>query len=123
MWLYKLKQSSALFLQEKQLLSQDTPPVVNCLILAWFANFDLVVSMPNGRRETHLMALEFMENSGSVSSCSDARYIASHVHAMGQPAGKGIKADFLKVRHVCQHNDRMLNAAFQDQFGEQTMIR
>ena len=40
------------------------------MILARFDNFDLVVFTPNGRRETHLMALEFMENSGSVSSCS-----------------------------------------------------
>ena len=52
-----------------------------------------------------------------------ARYIAIHVHAMGQLAEKGINADFLKVRHVCRHNDGMLNAAFQDQFREQTMIR
>ena len=40
------------------------------LILARFDNFDLVVFTPNGRRETHLMAIEFMENSSSVSSCS-----------------------------------------------------
>ena len=43
---------------------------MNGLILALFDNFDLVVFTPNGRRETHLMALEFMENSSSVSSCS-----------------------------------------------------
>ena len=44
---------------------------MNGLILAWLENFDLVVFTPNGRHETHLMALEFMEISGSVSSCSD----------------------------------------------------
>ena len=43
---------------------------MNGLILARFDNFDLMVFTPNGRRETHLTALEFMENSGSVSSCS-----------------------------------------------------
>ena len=43
---------------------------MNGLILARFDNFDLVLLTPNGRRETHLMALEFMKNSCSVSSCS-----------------------------------------------------
>ena len=45
-------------------MSQDSPLVVNDLILAWFDNL-------NGRSETHLMALKFMENSVSVSSCID----------------------------------------------------
>ena len=39
----KFKQCSALVLQEKRLLSQDPPPVVNGLISAWFDNFDFVV--------------------------------------------------------------------------------
>ena len=40
----KFKQCSARFLlQEKRLLSQDPPPVVNGLISAWFDNFDVVV--------------------------------------------------------------------------------
>ena len=51
-----------------------------------------------------------------------ARYIAIHVHEMGQLTEEGIKAEFLKGRHVCRHNDGLLNAVFQDQFGEQTMI-
>ena len=49
----KFKQCSALFPQEKLLLSQDPPPVVNGLISAWFDNFDFVVLTPNGCRETH----------------------------------------------------------------------
>ena len=49
----KFKKCSALFLQEKQLLSQDTPSVVNGLISAWFDNFDFVVLTPNGCHETH----------------------------------------------------------------------
>ena len=49
----KFKQCSALFLQEKRLLSQDPPPVVNGLISAWFDNFDCVVFTPKMCRETH----------------------------------------------------------------------
>ena len=49
----KFRQCSALILQEKRLLFQDPPPVVNGLISAWFDNFDFVVSRPNGCRETH----------------------------------------------------------------------
>ena len=53
----KFKRCSARFLlQEKRLLSQDPPPVVNGLISAWFDNFDVVVFTPNGCRDT----LEFM---------------------------------------------------------------
>ena len=37
---------------------------------------------------------------------------------MGQLAEEVINADFIKVRHVCRHNDRMVNAAFQDQFKD-----
>ena len=38
-----------------------------------------------------------------------ARYIlAIHVHAMRQIAGEGVKADFLKGRHVCRHNNGKL---------------
>ena len=42
---------------------------MNGLILARFDNFDLELFTLNGR-ETHLMAFEFMENSGRVSSGS-----------------------------------------------------
>ena len=42
---------------------------------------------------------------------------------MGQLAEEGINADFFKVRHLCRHNDGIINAAFQDQFRKQTMIR
>ena len=64
---------------------------MNGLILAWFDNFDLVVFMLNGRCETHLMALEFMENSGSVSSCSDAS--TSDVCARGRIPATDIEYD------------------------------
>ena len=50
----KFKRCSARFLlQEKRLLSQDPPPVVNGLISAWFDNFDVVVFTPNWCRDTH----------------------------------------------------------------------
>ena len=42
---------------------------------------------------------------------------------MGQLAAEGIKSDFLKGRYLCRHNDGLLNAVFQDQFREQTLIR
>ena len=49
----KFKACIALFLQEKQLLSQDPPPVVNGRISACFDNFEFVVLTLNGCRETH----------------------------------------------------------------------
>ena len=35
-------------------------------IFGWYDNFDLLVSTPNGRRETHAMATEFQMHNGSV---------------------------------------------------------
>ena len=67
LWLCTFKKSSALFFQEKQLLSHNPPSVVNGQILAWFDNFDWWCLHQMGV----VMALEFMEYSGSVSSCSD----------------------------------------------------
>ena len=54
------------------------------------------------------------------------QHITIHVHLkISQLAEKGIKADFLKGRHVGlgQRNDGMLHAVFQDQFREKTIIR
>ena len=36
--------------------------VVLAQSFGWFDNFDLLVSTPNGRRETHVMAHEFQMN-------------------------------------------------------------
>ena len=47
---------------------------MNDLILAWFDNFHMVVFTPNGRRETHLMGIEFVGNAGSVISVSVVKY-------------------------------------------------
>ena len=45
------------------------------LVFGWCDNFDLLVSTPNGRRETHAMATEFQMHpagiieSGNTQSC------------------------------------------------------
>ena len=51
-----------------------------------------------------------------------ARYILPiHVHEMRQIAGEGIKADSLKGRYVCWHNDGKL--CFKINLKKQTMVR
>ncbi len=41
------------------------------LVFGWYDNFDLLVSTPNGRRETHAMATEFqMHPAGIIESGS-----------------------------------------------------
>ena len=64
----RLRKSAAKFvssegnvLQEAMGLSRRVGP-----IFGWFDNFDLSVSTPNGRRETHVMAHEFQTNATGI---------------------------------------------------------
>ena len=42
-------------------------------IFGWFDNFDLLVCTPNGRRETHAMAIEFQQHPSGVLECGSAK--------------------------------------------------
>ena len=42
-------------------------------IFAWCDNFDLLVCTPNGRRETHAMAIEFQQHPSGVLECDSAK--------------------------------------------------
>jgi len=42
-------------------------------IFGWFDNFDLLVCTPNGRRETHAMAIEFQQHPSGVLKCGSAK--------------------------------------------------
>lgn len=43
------------------------------IIFGWFDNFDLLVSTPNGRRETHAMATEFQVHPNAITESSNAQ--------------------------------------------------
>ena len=42
-------------------------------IFGWFDNFDLLVCTPNGRRETHAMAIDFQQHPSGVLECGSAK--------------------------------------------------
>ena len=42
-------------------------------IFGWFDNVDLLVCTPNGRRETHAMAIEFQQHPSVVLECGSAK--------------------------------------------------
>ena len=42
-------------------------------MFGWFDNFDLLVCTPNGRRETHAMAIEFQQHPSGVLECGSAK--------------------------------------------------
>ena len=42
-------------------------------IFGWFDNVDLLVCTPNGRRETHAMAIEFQQHPSDVLECGSAK--------------------------------------------------
>ena len=42
-------------------------------IFGWFYNFDLLVCTPNGRRETHAMAIEFQQHPLDIIECGSAK--------------------------------------------------
>ena len=48
------------------------------LVFGWYDNFDLLVSTPNGRRETHAMATEFpMHPAGIIETCNTQHGIST----------------------------------------------
>ena len=42
-------------------------------IFGWFDNFDLLVFTPNGRRETHAVAIEYQQHPSGVLECGSAK--------------------------------------------------
>ncbi len=61
----RFRKSAALFTSKQDFQVQDLLPG-NQLVGVWFDNFDLNVCTPNGMRETHSMAVEFVRNGDSM---------------------------------------------------------
>ena len=62
------------------------------LIFGWYDNFDLLVSTPNGRRETHAMATEFqMHLAGGVHPGISSLIFPRLTAKQGKSVGKGKK--------------------------------
>ena len=70
----RFRKSVAKYTGEREYTSRGLDPDGR-LIGAWFDNYDLNVTTPNGQRETHAMAVEWRQQAREDVSCNDGDYV------------------------------------------------